>query len=130
MTQRVNEQIGTLATIEPESHFVQIGREMLGADLVPRSDYAALEQRERRLNCVRCDASAVLISSIFFGSVVDGFVAQVTNGSRVGREIVSDNYLNIFADIFSNVFGESVTTGISRVEETEIAATLPDADNN
>jgi hypothetical protein len=30
-TQRINEQIGTLATIEPEGHFVQVSQKMLGA---------------------------------------------------------------------------------------------------
>jgi len=46
MTQSVNKQIGILATIEAERHLIQVGREMLGAYLVPRSHDAALQQRE------------------------------------------------------------------------------------
>src|SRR6185312_3842603 len=46
MAQRIKEQVGTLAAVEPESHFVQIGFQMLCADLVPASDDSALEQRE------------------------------------------------------------------------------------
>ncbi len=53
MTQSVDKQIGILAAIEPESHFVQISREMLCGDAMPRSDDAALEQRERGFNGVR-----------------------------------------------------------------------------
>lgn len=53
MPKGVDKQIGTLATIESEGHFFQVRRKMFGADFVPRSDDAALEQRERRLNGVR-----------------------------------------------------------------------------
>src|SRR6266853_240642 len=74
MTQSINKQIRTIAAIEPESHFVQVGREMLGADLVPASDDAALEQRESGFDGVRRNASTVLISGILFGTVVDGFM--------------------------------------------------------
>ena len=35
MPQGIQEQIGTLATIEPELHFGEVGREMLCADFVP-----------------------------------------------------------------------------------------------
>jgi hypothetical protein len=35
MTQGVQEQIGTLAAIETELHFVEVGRKMLGGDIVP-----------------------------------------------------------------------------------------------
>ena len=52
MAQRINEQIGALATIEPEGHFVQVGREMFGADLVPTADDSALQKREGRFPSV------------------------------------------------------------------------------
>jgi hypothetical protein len=37
MAQRVNEQIGAFPAVKAERHFVQVGWEVLGADLVPRS---------------------------------------------------------------------------------------------
>src|SRR5579859_7551422 len=47
MAQSILEQRGTLAAIETENHFVQIGREMLDAHLVPSAYDAAFEKRER-----------------------------------------------------------------------------------
>jgi hypothetical protein len=46
MAQSIEKQIRPLAAIEPKSHFVATGREMLRADVVPRSDDAALEEPE------------------------------------------------------------------------------------
>src|ERR1700686_2696260 len=98
MTQSVDKKIGSFPAVEAERHFVQVGLEMLGADLMPRSDNPALQERERRFDCVSRDASAVLVPSIFLGGVVDGFVAQVANCSRICWEIVSNNYFNILTD--------------------------------
>jgi hypothetical protein len=38
---RIYEQIGTVAAVEAEAHFVQIGLQMLGAETVPRPDDAS-----------------------------------------------------------------------------------------
>jgi len=46
---RVTEQKRILAVVEPPSHFVKVGREVLGADPVPRSHNPALQERERRV---------------------------------------------------------------------------------
>ena len=54
--QRVNEQIGILPAIEAECHLVQVKGEMLRADLVPRSNDAALQEREGGLDGVGRDA--------------------------------------------------------------------------
>lgn len=52
MTQSVDKQVGTLTTIEAELHLGEIGSQMFCADSMPRSDDAALEQRERRFDRV------------------------------------------------------------------------------
>ena len=52
MTQGIQEQIGILPAIEPESHFVKISRKMFCADLVPRSHNAAFQKRESGLDCI------------------------------------------------------------------------------
>ena len=130
MTQGVNEQIGAFPAVEAEGHFVQVGLQVFGADLVPRSDDPALQERECGFDRVSRDASAVLIPSIFFGSVVNSFVFQVTNGPRISRKIVSDNYFNILADVLLDIPSESTGTGVTRVEESQIAIALPNADHN
>ena len=52
MTQGVEKQIGAFPAVEAESHFVEVGLQMLCANFMPRSDDAALEQRERRFNSI------------------------------------------------------------------------------
>jgi hypothetical protein len=49
MTQGVKEQIVIFATVEPERHFVQVGRKMFGADTMPRPHDSTLEQAESGL---------------------------------------------------------------------------------
>jgi len=130
MTQRVDKQIGSFPAIEPKRHFVKVGREMLGADLVPRSDDASLQEREGRFDSVSRDARAVLVSGIFLGGVIDGFMIQVANCTRVGREFVGNDYFHVSADVFFDVFRQCTFLGIVSVEEPQIAATLPNTDDN
>jgi hypothetical protein len=47
MTQGIQKQVSVLPAIEAECHFVQVGREMFGTNLVPRSNNSALQQREK-----------------------------------------------------------------------------------
>ena len=72
MTQSVNKQIGTITAVEAEAHFVQIGLQMLRTEAVPRSDDAALEQRERRFNRVRVNVGSE--AHVLFRGVINGFV--------------------------------------------------------
>jgi hypothetical protein len=57
MAQGINEQIGPLAAIEPEAHFFQVGREMLGANPVPCAHDAALQKRECGLDGIRMNVA-------------------------------------------------------------------------
>src|SRR6266478_1994758 len=130
MAQRIQEEIRALPTIEAESHFVKIGRKMLCADLMPRSDDAAFQERECRFDCVSRDTSAVLIPRIFFGTVVHGFMLQLANGSLVATPFVSDNHFHILTNILSDVFGKRSCAGIGGMEKPQIAVALADTDNN
>ena len=130
MTQSVDEQIGAFPAIEPELHLVQVGCEMLGTDLVPRSDDAAFQKRERGFNRVSGDARAVLVAGIFFGIVVDGFVFQIADGGFVGWQLVGNDYVHIGADVLLDVLCQRSFAGILSMEETNIAAALPDANHH
>ena len=57
MSQRINEQIGTLSAIESERHFFAVGLQMLRANFMPRPNNAALQERESRLDCVGVDVT-------------------------------------------------------------------------
>jgi len=130
VTQSVDEQIGAFPAIEPELHLVQVGCEMLGTDLVPRSDDAAFQKRERGFNRVSRDASAVLVAGIFFGIVVDGFVFQIADGGLVGGQFVGNDYVHIGADVFLDVLCQSSLACILGVEETNITAALSNTNHD
>src|SRR5450432_4163053 len=76
VAQRIKEKRMRLATIKSERHFVQVGREMLWTDAVPRSNDAALEQRERRLDGVGRDHEAVLVTDVLFCLVIYGLALR------------------------------------------------------
>src|ERR1039458_4670943 len=100
MAECIKEQRMTLATIESERHLVQIGREMLGADAMPRSYDAALEQRECRVNGIVRDHKTVLVPDVLFGAVVNRFALRYL-GLRKPRSIehgfVGNDHVYIFA---------------------------------
>src|SRR5229473_1289187 len=85
VSKRVEEQRMTLATIEAERHFVQIGRQMLGADAMPRADDSALEQRERGFNRVGGDHETVFVPDVFFRAVIHGLALRYLGLGKRGR---------------------------------------------
>ncbi len=130
MAQSINKQIGAVPAIEAELHLCEVSGQMLSADLVPRSDNAALQEREGRFDCVSRDASAILVSGVFLGSVVDGFVSVLSNGGFIGGQFVSDDYVYVGANVLLDVLRQRSLTSIFGVEETNIAAALTDSDND
>ena len=67
MAQGIQKQIGILPTIEAEAHLVQVGGEMLGANLVPRSHDAALQKREGGFHGVGRNPTATYALSLLSG---------------------------------------------------------------
>jgi hypothetical protein len=76
MTQGIQKQGWRLPAIEAELHFGKIGREMVRADLVPRSNDAALEQGECGFNRVGINIPA----NVLLVATVDGFMLAIANG--------------------------------------------------
>jgi len=128
MPQGIQEQIRILLAIEEESHFVQVGGEMLCADLVPASNDAALEQRESGFDRVGVDVSSE--PDIFFLCVIDSLMLDIANGGFVSLPFVGNQYLHIRADVFLNVLRQLAGLCISRMEETEFAVALSYADDS
>src|ERR1051326_8644568 len=128
MTQRIYKQVSVLAAIEPELHVCQIRGEMLRTDFVPASDDAALQERECIFNCVGVDSSSK--SDVLSRTVVYGFMFVSPNGLAVSRKLIGHDYVHIRTDVFLNVSLQRSSTRILGMEETHIAATLPDANHN
>lgn len=131
MTQSVNEQVGALSTIEAKRHFIQIGREMLRADFMPASHDAALEQRERGFDGVRCDHEAIFVPHILFRSVVDTLPFRLMIPERVVVEdrFVGDDHVYVFTNVLCECFANGVLRTTLAVDEFQIAAALDYADD-
>jgi len=129
MTQGIKEQIGLFPAIKPKAHFVQIGREMLCADLVPASDDSALEQRECGLYGIRVNVPFD-VNAVF---VLDSPMSRSMNSSFhhglwVGLQFIGDHHVNVCAHVLFNKPCECSRFRIFGMKEAEIAATLPNAD--
>jgi len=126
MTQSIHEQIRPLPAIEAKLHLFEIGREMLGANPVPRSHDAALEKREGGFNRIGVNVS----HDIHARTVINLFVIRsfgFPHGRFVRGCIISENNFHVLADILADVLRERSTFGVSGVEEAEIAIALADA---
>src|SRR5690242_11781008 len=109
MTQGIEKQVLSLAAIETECHFVTVGREMLCADTVPRSDDATLEQRECRLNRVGVDVAVNVHARAMVDSAMLIFHVVNRCGSLVRSEFVSDERFDVFTDVHSDIARESAS---------------------
>src|ERR1035438_621073 len=125
MTQGIQEQVRALATIEAKTHFVQIGREMLCADSMPRSNDAALQERESGFDCVgmniavNIDTVLVLDRFVFFGGN-----SSFVHGEGIRGEFVCNDHVNIFAHVLANVLRDRTGLSILSMEESKIAIAL------
>ena len=121
-----------LATIKAKRHFVQVGREMLGADPMPRSNYAALEKRERGFDSISRDHEAVLVPDVFVGRVIYGLAFRYLSfGKSRGVEdgFVGHDHINVFADVLLHDFANRFRGTVLYVDEFQIATALNDADH-
>ena len=130
MTQSVQEQIGVLPAIEAESHFLAVGLQMLRADFVPRSNDAALEQRECGFDGIGVDVAIGVDAQLVTDGLVPSILSQITRRAAICFPIVREQDIDIFADIFADVLLQSSALGIRGMKEAQIAAALTDADND
>src|SRR2546425_4384156 len=127
MTQGIQEQIGVLPAIEAECHFVQVGCEMLGADPMPGSDDATLQEGESILNGIGMHFTL----NINLGCVLDALMLSLRYscfGDCIGvnRMLIGNQNVHVLTDVVSNVLRNSTLLNIGCMEETKIAITLPD----
>src|SRR5436190_20850792 len=131
MTQSVQEQIRILPAIEAELHLIQIGGEMLRADLVPCSHNATLQEAESILDGICMDIASnvnpVLVTNRLVFILGD---SRIVHRPRVGDQFVSDNHIDIFADIFADVLRQRSMLNIFGMEKSQIAITLAQSNYN
>ena len=128
MAQRINKQIGPLSAIESETHFFAVGLEMLRADFMPRSNNAALQERERRFDGVRVRISVCVNPETVANRLVLCFDSHAPCHAAIEVVIVSEQDFQVLADIVADELFERSARYIFRMEESQIAAALPDAD--
>lgn len=120
------------ATIEAERHFVQIGREVLGADAMPRANDAALEKRECGFDGVGRDHKAVLMANVLFRFVIDCFTLRPLRFGKargVQNRLVGHDHVNILADVLLHDFADRLRRALFHVDEFQIAAALDNSDD-
>src|SRR5271157_1426276 len=127
VAQRVKEQIGALAAVEAESHFVKVRLQMFRTDLVPRSDDTTLEQGESGLDAVCVDVGSK--PDVLSCAVIDSFVLEIAYSFRIGAEIVGYDNIHVLRDVLLDVPCESPTFGVLGMEEPQITVALANADD-
>ena len=128
MTQGIQEQVGVFPAVESERHFVEVSSKMLRANLVPRSHDSALQEREGTFNRIGVDVA----DYVDVLAVIDGFVsvAEFAECPWIGREIIGHNHIYIFGNVLADIFCESALLRVCGMEESKVAISLTDSDNN
>src|SRR5205807_3296932 len=104
---------------------------MLCTDPMPCSHDSALEKGEGGFHAV-CVDIAIHVHAI----TVQDFLVLVLGhpgliqSKRIGGEFIRHDHIHIVADIFLDVLCQCAALGILRMEETQIAAALPDSNDN
>lgn len=130
MTQCVQEKIGILPAIEAESHFVQVGREMLCRDAMPCSDDAALQEGECRFDSVRVNVAVNVNLRLVLDRLVPICKWGLAESGGIRVQFIGDDNFDILAYVLTDVLRQGSGLHVLGMEETKIAATLPDAHND
>src|SRR6266436_5494886 len=131
MTQSIQKQSVAFPPIETECHFVQIRSEMLGADAMPRTDNAALQERECGLHGVGCDHESIFPADVFFRAVVHSLALRylgLGKTRRIQDGFVSYDHVHVLADMFFHYFADSFRGSLFYVDELQCAIALDDTD--
>ena len=129
MAQRILKQIRTLPTVEAECHLIQVRGQMLDGDAMPRSHDAALEQGECRLYRVRVNVAANVLALFVIHRLVL-VLERAPHRVLVRSVFVRDEHFDFFANVIVDHLVKSFRFQIVGANESQIAAALPDADDD
>lgn len=127
--QRIAEKEFVLAVVKTPCHFLQVGWKMFHGNFMPRSNYAALEQGERRLDCVRGHSQPAFVPNVFLFFVVDGLVLalKLRRVEIVEFGFVGHDHINSFVDVPRHDLVDFVLIQVAGGNEMQMTAPLPDA---
>jgi len=97
---------------------------------MPRSHNAALQEGESRFDCIGVSISV----HVNLGFMGNRFVFAcrdtcATQGERVSHEFIRHDNVHVAAHVLFDILRQCAGLRILSMEEAELAATLPDADN-
>ena len=75
MTKCIEKQVGIMAAVKPESHFVKVGCKVLRANLVPCSHDSSLQERKGAFDCVGVNG-AIRHADVFIAPMIDGLMVS------------------------------------------------------
>jgi hypothetical protein len=114
------EDVLSLAIVKPKLKFIQVERQIFGADVVVRSDDSALEQSPKRLNRIGVNLAANVLAA----RVRDRFVADAPTDVVVILIVVSRDQFNMIADDFADESGQRDRLGVSDESANHVALAL------
>jgi len=132
MAQSIEKQNMAVAPIEPECHFVEVGREMLGADPMPRANDPALKKRECGFDRVGGDHEAILVADVFFRLVVDALaLGSLRNWQSliVENGFIGHDHVYVFANMLFQYIADCLGVGVSYVDKLQLPIALNDSDD-
>ena len=98
----VPKEVRVSPVIEPEGDFVQVGGQMLGADLVEGTNQAAFKQAPHVLNGVD-----VVVAGDFSPLLVDGFVGRNAVHFVVGGQPVGNHHFDVLPKVALDEFDKA-----------------------
>ncbi len=128
LDERIAEQVRILTVVEPEAHFVQVGREMLRADFMPRSNNAALEQGKHRFHGVCVNISRYIFLRVTNGAML--FLLNLVERPRVDRGLIRHNHFYVPANIRPDNLAHRLRACIFGANQSQVSVALPDTDNH
>lgn len=131
MADRIQKKSARFSAVESKRHFVQIGLKVLRADLMPRANDAALEQRECGFDGVGVDVAAnILLRLVIDGLMLPSVDSSFNHRGGIPRQFIGDHDLHIGAYVFLDVLCQCAGLRIFGMEEPERSPAFADADND
>ena len=129
----IAEQIGVFTIIKSPRHLVQIGLQMLCANPMPRTNDAALQQRERGFYRVSVNVGSdtdIFLLGMIHRLMLFTWYSGALHCMRICGEVIRHDHIHVTADVLADVLGQCSRLGVCGMEEPQIAAALTDTDHN
>ena len=124
----IPEKIRVFTVVESEAHFVEVSREMLRIDFMPRSHDTAFEQGECRLHSVGMNVAVRVLLRVIDRAVLAGI--HVIQRPRIDRRFIGHNNFDVAANVRADNLLDRCRLRILGVDKAQIAVALANPDHN